>query len=90
VQEDYSVQRLLGSALTARRCRSQCQELSLRAISHKVMILWRAARGLPESVSGFCSSTEKIILTPFSLFITRCITGSYMPAGSGLSKRARI
>lgn len=38
------IKRLLGSALAARRYWTQCREITLRAITLNVMILWRRKR----------------------------------------------
>ena len=58
------VKRLLGSALTARKYWSQCRELSLRAITHNVMILWRVAQGflqsIPDTFYPSCTSPSRI------------------------------
>ncbi|MBX7167946.1 MAG: transposase [Pirellulales bacterium] len=51
------LKRLLGSALRARRYRSQCCELCLRAITLNVMILRR--RGV------FCGASQERFLEPF-------------------------
>ena len=52
------VKRLQGSALTARTYWSQCREISLRAITHNVTVLWRITRGFLQSNPDTFSDTR--------------------------------
>ncbi|MHC4090178.1 MAG: transposase [Planctomycetota bacterium] len=51
------IKRLLQSALHARRYWSQCREITLRAITLNIMILWRRGRGFLQSKPDPLSSS---------------------------------
>lgn len=62
------IKRRLGSALTARKYQSQCQEIRLRALTHNPMILRPAGQGFLRSMTVPFSPPETLFIAsaPFA------------------------
>ena len=75
------IKRLLGSALRARTYWRQCREITLRAITLNVMILWRPIRGFLQSIP------DPVIL--FILYLTPLSSQNIQGAADLVCARAR-